>query len=66
MYSLIETAKENGINPYEYLVWVLKAASEMGLAQNPELAEQLLPGCGQITESGYPSKQEVKKCTTYS
>ena len=43
MYSLIETAKENGLNPYEYLVWVLKAAPEMGLTQSPGLAEQLLP-----------------------
>lgn len=43
MYSLVETAKENGINPYDYLVWVLKAAPEMELSQNPNLAEQLLP-----------------------
>ena len=43
MYSLVETAKENGINPYDYLVWVLKAAPEMELSQNPELAEQLVP-----------------------
>lgn len=26
MYSLIETAKENGIEPYDYIVWLLKAA----------------------------------------
>ena len=43
MYSLIETAKENGISPYEYLVWVLKAAPEIELTQKPDLAEQLLP-----------------------
>jgi len=43
MYSLIETAKENGINPYDYLVWIFKAAPEMGLSKNPSLVEQLLP-----------------------
>jgi hypothetical protein len=43
MYSLVETAKENGISPYDYLVWVLKAAPEMALSQNPCLTEQLLP-----------------------
>lgn len=43
MYSLVETAKENGISPYDYLIWALKAAPELGLTQKPELAEQLLP-----------------------
>ena len=23
IYSLIETAKENGLNPYQYLLWLL-------------------------------------------
>ena len=26
IYSLIETAKENGLNPYRYLLWVLQNA----------------------------------------
>lgn len=43
LYSIVETAKENGINPYDYLVWVLKAAPDMALSQNPGLADQLLP-----------------------
>lgn len=43
MYSLVETAKENGINPYDYLVWVLKAAPEMEFSQNPCVADQLMP-----------------------
>lgn len=43
MYSLIETAKENGINPYDYIVWVLKSAPEMDLAKKPELIDHLLP-----------------------
>jgi transposase len=43
MYSLIETAKENGINPYDYLVWVLKSAPEMELSKNLGLIDRLLP-----------------------
>jgi len=26
LYSVIETAKENGVNPYEYLTYVFKNA----------------------------------------
>ena len=47
MYSLIETAKENGIKPYDYIVWLLKAAQELELCEHPERAEQLLPTCFQ-------------------
>lgn len=43
MYSLVETAKENGIHPYEYLVWVLKNAPELDLPVHPERANRLMP-----------------------
>jgi len=43
MYSLIETAKENGINPYDYLSRVLNAAPEMQLSKYPDLVDRLLP-----------------------
>ena len=26
IYSLIETAKENGLDPYRYLLWILREA----------------------------------------
>lgn len=42
MYSLIETAKENGLNPYEYLVYILKAAPNLNMG-NPEQSITLLP-----------------------
>lgn len=42
IYSLIETAKENGLNPYRYLLWVLQNAP--GLSKTDEAwAEKLLP-----------------------
>ena len=42
IYSLIETAKENGLDPYRYLLWVLENAPRM--AQNDDLwAAHLTP-----------------------
>lgn len=29
LYSLIETAKETGLDPYRYLLWVLECAPEL-------------------------------------
>ena len=42
IYSLIETAKENELDPYRYLLWVLESAPV--LAQDHDTwPEQLLP-----------------------
>lgn len=42
IYSLIETAKENNLDPYRYLVWLLNNAP--GLSQKDEAwAESFLP-----------------------
>ena len=42
IYSLIETSKENGLDPYRYLLWVLRNA--LGLSKTDEAwAEKLLP-----------------------
>ena len=42
IYSLIETAKENGLDPYRYLLWVLQNAP--GLSETDEAwVEKLLP-----------------------
>lgn len=43
IYSLVETAKENGLNPFDYLAWVLKTAPELELLLTPETAARLLP-----------------------
>jgi len=42
IYSLIETAKENGLDPYRYLTWVLKTAPGLGDG-NEAVMEGLLP-----------------------
>ena len=42
-YSIIETAKENGLNPYEYLKFIFETAPNLPLADNPKCIEGLLP-----------------------
>ena len=43
MFSLIETAKENGLNPYEYLTYVFKNAPNSDIRSNINNLERLLP-----------------------
>ena len=50
MFSLIQTAIENGLDPYKYLTWLLKDANNADLTQAEEI-QKLLPwnalaGCG--------------------
>ena len=42
IYSLIETAKENGLDPYRYLLWVLRNAPQLS-EEDAAWAEKLLP-----------------------
>ncbi len=43
IYSLIETAKENGLDPYSYLVSVFERAPALGSKEHPERVRALLP-----------------------
>ena len=43
MFSIIETAKENGLNPFKYLVYVFKNAPNSDIRNNPDLLSCLLP-----------------------
>lgn len=42
-YSIIETAKENGLKPFEYLKYVLETAPNLDIARNPDAVARLLP-----------------------
>jgi transposase len=42
MFSIIETAKENGLNPYAYLTYIFKTAPNLDL-KDPEMLKTLLP-----------------------
>ena len=43
MFSIIETAKENGLNPFKYIVYVLKQASLLDFCNDQGLFTSLLP-----------------------
>ena len=43
LYSLIETAKETGLAPYRYLLWVLERAPELAQTADEAWAEKLIP-----------------------
>jgi len=43
MFSIIETAKENGLNPFKFLVHIFKTAPNLDIYNNPALIESLLP-----------------------
>jgi transposase len=42
MFSIIETAKENSLNPYKYLTYIFRVAPNMDL-DDPQQLESLLP-----------------------
>ncbi len=43
LYSIIETAKENGLNPYEYLTYIFKNAPNWDVRNKVDNLERLLP-----------------------
>ncbi len=43
LYSIIETAKENGLNPYEYLTYIFKNAPNWDIRNKVDNLERLLP-----------------------
>jgi len=47
IFSLIETAKENGLDPYRYLVWVLDTAPKLSQS-DASWAEKLLPSLAPV------------------
>lgn len=57
MYSVVETAKENGLNPYEYLAHLFRA-----MPSGANLNE-LLPGSKSLPQSCYCPRTEQENCT---
>ena len=43
IYSIIETAKENGLNPFDYLTHVFKTAPNVDFRNDPSALESLMP-----------------------
>jgi transposase len=51
IYSIIETAKESGLNPMSYLTFLFEQAPNMDFHTNPELLQHLLPWSSSLPES---------------
>jgi len=43
LYSIIETAKENGVDPFSYLVYVFQNAPNRGMHSDPLALERFMP-----------------------
>ena len=56
-YSLIVTARENGLNPYEYLSWLLTNAPNLGKPGYITKNENFLPGSPAIPANIYSPKR---------
>jgi hypothetical protein len=46
-YSIVITAIENGLNPYEYVKWVLTQMPNLGKPGYASVVEELLP-CSEV------------------
>jgi len=63
-YSIIVTAVENGLNPYEYLSWILTNAPNLGKPGYAAKNEDFLPGSAVIPEKAYVPKRADDKLET--
>ncbi len=62
-YSIIVTAMENGLNPYEYLTWVLTQMPNLGKPGYAASVDELLPYSTALPEKVYvpmPKKEPEK------
>ena len=48
VYSMVETAKANGIDPYDYLFYVLSVLPYLGKSVSHEKLETLMPWSGEV------------------
>ena len=47
IYSLVETARESGLDPYRYLRWVFETAPALAV-RDKDWAEKLIPAAAPI------------------
>lgn len=54
VYSIIETAKENGLNPMGYLTYLLEQLPNTSFEANPNLLDDLMPWAQKLPDSCRP------------
>jgi transposase len=55
-YSLVVSAKENGLNPFEYLSWIFTNAPNLGKPDYVSAVKDFLPGSGKIPQNVFVPK----------
>ena len=56
-YSIVETAKANNLNVFQYLNHLFKSLPNINFTEQPELLEQYLPWSGSLPECCYNKKK---------
>ena len=65
-YSLIVSAKENGLNPFEYLTWIFANAPNLGKPGYITKTEDFLPGSSALPERVFSPKPKIEKQEKYA
>ncbi len=65
-YSLVVSAKENGLNPFEYLTWILSNAPNLGRPGYITKMEDFLPGSAVIPDRVFSPRPKGEKSEKYA
>ena len=65
-YSLIVSAKENSLNPFEYLTWIFANAPNLGKPGYITKTEDFLPGSSALPERVFSPKPKIEKQENYA
>jgi len=65
-YSLIETAKENGLNPFEYLSWIFTQAPNLEKSGCLSSFADFMPGSGKIPQKVFVPKSRRTEPEKYA
>ncbi|WZL72010.1 IS66 family transposase [Clostridiaceae bacterium 35-E11] len=60
VFSLIETAAANGLDPYEYLVHIFKSLPNIDFNKEPALLDDYMPWSDNLPENCYTKKQKTE------
>ena len=64
-YSLIVTAEENGLNPFEYLTWILTNMPNLGKPGYASSIGELLPGSSELPQKVFSPKPKNTETGKY-
>lgn len=64
-FSIIETAKENNLNPFEYLKYIFEQLPNVNIKENPDVLKNYLPWAD-LPAQCYSKKKDFTKATLES